>query len=183
MENLRSRIEDGDVVAMVTALRACLSAAVLPPLWLTEKLLPFVDRWLNSQARTLDEAFGVRREHKQFEVQQRNARLRPFIVHRVLKLSAEDKEPIRTVFAKVADELRTLAKVAEAKAAEEPSTHPDGDSVSTGAKVEAIYRQPESRDWEKFFKAVARNAKPPKEGLRLLKLQKLLKRRPQKQER
>jgi hypothetical protein len=160
VEKLREQVEAGDARATIAAVNACLHAAVLPPLWLTEKYIAPVNKWLSFEAATLDEAFGIQRGHEQAEVQQRNARLRPFVVYRVLKLRAEGVKPRRAVFAKVAEELR--ARV-------------DGDSESTGAKVEAIYGEPASQDWEKFFEAIRRP--PSKELVKLKKLRVALRRR------
>jgi hypothetical protein len=145
VEKLRKRVEDGDMVAIMTAVNACLSAAVLPPLWLTEKYIPHSNKIISSLRAS---------EHGRPEVQLRNARLRPFIVYRVQQLTAEGMKDPRARFTKVAEELRA---------------RPDGDSESTSAKVEAIYKETsESRGWKNFFKAIG--GRPPKELRKLKRL-------------
>jgi len=166
VEKLRGRVETGDGYAVLTVIVACLRAGAHPPLWATEAFLQRYDTWDRTfQKRTLDDAFDVSARHtnKHLEVQRRNARLRPFIVWRVLQLSAAEVKPVaedkpsRAVFAKVAEELRN---------------HPDGDGsikgnvvesifYERGRTVDGIYQESASKAWKRFFKALERMPKAP----------------------
>jgi hypothetical protein len=150
VEQLREQVEVGNGYAALTVVTICLRGGVLPPLWATAPFLHRYDNWdVRYREQTLDGAFDVRRRDKQFKVQQRNARLRPFIVGRVLQLSAAGVRPIEAAFAKV---LKELCK------------HPDDDgSISSWHTIKGIYYEAASESWRRFFKALERIPKrPPK---------------------
>jgi hypothetical protein len=149
--------------AVLTVVMTCLRAGILPPLWAVDPYLRRYDAWdFTFQKPTLDAAFGVRNQHtnKQREIQQRNAWLRPFIIQRVLELSAAENKPIRgerpprTISAKVAEEIRNYRD-------KDGNPH-SGSSSITGRIVEEIFCGPENKDWKRFIEACLKHP-PPKD--------------------
>jgi hypothetical protein len=148
VEKLREEVEIGNGYAALAVVTLCLRGGALPPFWAVAPFLHRYDTWdVTYREQTLDDAFGVRRKNKHFKVQRRNARLRPFIVGRVLQLSAEGVKPIEAAFAKVLKELRK---------------HPDNDgSISSWHTIKGIYYEAASKSWRRFFKALERIPKRP----------------------
>jgi hypothetical protein len=146
VEELRRQFEKerGEPEALLHAIDYCARAGIPMPEWLAQAWADRFENWVLFRVNTLDKAFDVQREGKQLKVQRRNARLRPFIVSRVLQLSAEGVRPIKKAFDRVAAEIID-----------------DGDESISGSTVREIYYERASNGWRRFFKVLARMPNEP----------------------
>jgi hypothetical protein len=94
VEDCRKRFEAGDAKALLEALDYCARSGGAMPLWLREAIVARLDPWFRYQAKTLDQAFDVKRKRERISDRRLRKSLQPGVAWEVIRLHREEKLPI-----------------------------------------------------------------------------------------
>lgn len=90
LERLRERVERGDGDALLEAISTAATLGMVMPMWLASATSHAVAAYGNYDAKTLDEAFGVkRRKGQQLPAAQSEGRNALYVIAEVLRLHAQ----------------------------------------------------------------------------------------------
>lgn len=90
LERFREQVERGDGDALLEALSTAATLGMAMPLWLASAITGAVASYRNADARTLDEAFGVKRPKGQRQdAIQSEGRKAIYVIAEVLRLHAQ----------------------------------------------------------------------------------------------
>ena len=94
IEERRKQFEAGDAAALLDAVDLCARSGTAMPLWVVEAFCERYLDWRLLRAKTLDDAFGVKRpKNMRFHDQARRERLKARVALEVLRLRKEEKLP------------------------------------------------------------------------------------------
>jgi hypothetical protein len=128
VEGCHKRFDVGDGEALLDAIDGCARSGMALPLWAAEAFCGRYVSWVQFEARTLDEAFGVTRKGMHVASQNQRERLRLHVVLLVIQLHEEGMPIDDKLFAKVG-----------------------ADFGIGGARVKAIYYEPATKAWLKLL--------------------------------
>jgi hypothetical protein len=90
VEECHKRFDAGEGEALLDAIDYCARSGMALPLWAAEAFCERYVSWAQFKARTLDEAFGVKRKGKHLETARRHQRLQLHVALCALQLRAEE---------------------------------------------------------------------------------------------
>jgi hypothetical protein len=109
LQKYEARFKAGDGEALLLALSACLESDIEPPDWLASAVRLALVRYAGAQARTLDQAFGVRRAKGWHSKRGRKDALVYVVWRRVVEQHRAGAVLGRALFETIAEELNAEA--------------------------------------------------------------------------